>query len=306
VAFVIDANLDCEAKWSGLPLGAPVLGRISLYGTLLTALAPRGEAVELWTPVAIDRSRVRMGGVVTFRVGTPPSADLRWADPAAKAANDRRLARKLGALPGSFVVEGASSDPWPTGLWIAKAVWSAAGRDRCRGDGAPKPDQTTRMMRLLDACGALVVEPWCDRVLDVGVCASVDATGDVTAEAPHGLLVDSRGGFLGIDLAAPKLEPADAAQLAESVQRAGSLLREVGYAGPFAVDAFVHRVNGQRALHVCEINARYSFGWVARAFARRSGCTKLGFGPPPIEHTAAERATILIENRDDNIVAWLA
>jgi hypothetical protein len=302
VVFTIEANLDCESKWSGIPLGAPVLHRISLYGALLAMLAPHGEPVEVWTPVAFDRKRWRGGGVITFRVGTPVDAHLRWAHPDSKAANDRRLARTLAALPGSFVVERdrASEDPWPTGSWVAKAVWSAAGRDRCRGDGAANQEQQTRMSRLLAACGALVVEPWCDRILDVGVCALVDAKGSVTAEAPHGIIVDTRGGFLGIDLAAPKLEPAELAQLASSVERAGALLSDAGYTGPFAIDAFVHRVGGARALHVCEINARYTFGWIARAYARRTGCTRLGFGPPQ------GNATTLIENRDDNIVAWVA
>jgi hypothetical protein len=62
----------------------------------------------------------------------------------------------------------------------------------------------------------------------------------------------------------------------------------------------VYRVNGERQLHVCEINARYTFGWVARAYQRRTGCTRLGFGPPQ------GNATTLIEGRDDNIVAWTA
>ena len=75
--------------------------------------------------------------MISFKTGTPPRADLRWADPAAKAANDRRLARELEALPGSFVLESLDGEhAWPAS-WVAKAVWSAAGRDRCRGTGAP-------------------------------------------------------------------------------------------------------------------------------------------------------------------------
>jgi hypothetical protein len=307
---IIDANLDCESKWSGIEINPPVLTRISMYGALLSVLAPKGEAVEVWTPVAFDRARWRAPGPITFRVGTPSHPDLQWANPAAKAANDRRLSRKLGALPGSFVLEGTSEEPWPPGAWVAKAVWSAAGRDRCRGEGPPTAEQRTRMQRLLATCGALVIEPWCDRVFDVGVCATVDAAGTVIAEPPHGLIVDSRGGFLGIDLIPPDLEPAHQAQLAAAVERAAALLVEVGYVGPFAIDAFVYRTGGDerggnehartRALHVCEINARYTFGWVARAYARRSGCTKLCFGH------ARGNVTTLIESRDDNIAAWLA
>lgn len=297
--FVIDANLDCEATWSGLALPGAVRARISMYGALVAELAPRAS-IELWTPAPIDRGRWRGGGMIAFKTGRPARADLRWADPAAKAANDRRLARAVDVLPGSFVVEpgAALADAaWPAS-WIAKAVWSAAGRDRCRGDGPPTAEQHTRLTRLL-AGGPLVVEPWCERVLDVGVCATVSAEG-VVAEAPHGVIVDRRGGFLGIDLAAPALEPGERAELAARVERAGEVLRGVGYLGPFGLDAFVHVTGGARALHVCEINARYTFGWVARAFARRTGCTRLGFGSPPA------RSTILIEDREDHVTAWIA
>lgn len=296
--FVIDANLDCEARWSGIALGGAVLTRISFYGALVSALAPHGEPVELWTPVAIDRRRWRGAGMITFKAGVPARADLRWADPAAKAANDRRLARSIAALPGSFVLASIEDRAWPAS-WVAKAVWSAAGRDRCRGNGAPNTEQTTRLSRLLAACGALVVEPWCERILDVGVCATIGPEG-VTAEAPHGVIVDSRGGFLGIDLAAPALEPAERVQLSALVTRAGEALHGAGYAGPFGVDAFVHATPEGRALHVCEVNARYTFGWIARALSRRTGCTRLGFGSPP------DRAQILIEDREDHVTAWSA
>ena len=297
--FVIDANLDCEAKWSGLALSPAVLARVSLYGMLVSALAPHGSPVELWTPAAVDRLRWSGGGLIQSRVGSAPAAALRWADPAARAATDRRLARQVDALPGSFVLESLDQDHvWPAS-WVAKAVWSAAGRDRCRGTGAPNQEQHTRMSRLLAACGALVVEPWCERVLDLGVCATVEG-GGVRVEAPHGVIVDGRGGFLGIDLAAPALEPAERSELDARVQRAGAALRGAGYTGPFTVDAFIHTTPSGRALHVCEINARYTFGWIARAFARRTGCTRLGFGTPP------ERSSTLIEDRGDHVTAWIA
>lgn len=292
--FVIDANLDCEAKWSGLALPPAVLARVSMYGLLVAELGRR-EAIELWTPAPVDRLRWRGGGMLSFKTGTPKAADLRWADPAAKAANDRRLARTIEALPGSFVYDKDGEYAWPES-WVAKAVWSAAGRDRCRGNGAPNTEQRTRLSRLLAACGALVVEPWCERIVDVAVCGTVGET--ITVESPHGVIVDRRGGFLGIDLATPQLEDAERSELERRAVKAGEALRGVGYAGPFTVDAFVY--GPTRALHVCEINARYTFGWVARAYARRTGCTKLGFG------TAPEKSSILIEDGGDHVTAWIA
>ncbi len=312
---IVHANLDCESRWSGLPLPAQVQHRISLYGTLLGALAPDGAELELWTPAAVDRARLKLPWQQALRTGTPAHADLAWADPGARAANDRRLAHAVAArhgmaLPGSRVITTVSdladlADLGDLGgEWIAKLPWTAAGRDRCRGRGAPNAEQRTRLERLLASCGALVVEPWCDRITDVGVCATVEADGRVTAHPPHGLLSDARGGFLGIDLAGAVLEPAEHAQLETMVAAAGAAIAETGYTGRFAIDAFAYRDGAVRRFHpLCEINARTTFGWIARAFAARPmtpAPTRLGFGEPP------PGSTVLITPGPDHVTAWIA
>ena len=157
------------------------------------------------------------------------------------------------------------------GAWVAKAPWSAAGRDRVRGP----LDAETRVYaaRLLAKHGALCVEPWRERLGDFGVCATVDA-GRVVGHPPHTLLVDPRGQFLGIDLAEPPLATRERDQLEAAVHAAGALLASVDYRGPFAIDGFVH---GDREIQICEINARHTFGWVTRAL----GVHRLGFGEAP-------------------------
>jgi hypothetical protein len=63
----------------------------------------------------------------------------------------------------------------------------------------------------------------------------------------------------------------------------------------------VYREGDTRQLHpICEINARYSFGWIARAFASRLGTTRLGFSAPP------PGATVLIAPGHDRVTAWIA
>ena len=307
-AFVVHANLDCEAAWAGAPLPPKVAQRISYYAALLAALAPPGAEVEVWAPAPVDAARLLAPPgwrAPVMRVGAPPRADARWADPAARAANDRRLALAVAeargaALPGQKAIASADEIDL-AGPWICKAPWTAAGRDRCRGSGPPNAEQRTRLERLLARGGALVLEPWCDRVVDAGVCARVDADGRVTAHPPHALIADARGGFLGIDLAPPALEPAELEQLAELARAAGAALAALGYAGPFAIDAFAYTDGGRRRFRpLCEINARLSFGWIARALADRLGARRLGFGPPPPE------ATVLIAPAADGVTAWCA
>ena len=134
-----------------------------------------------------------------------------------------------------------------TGAWVVKAAWTSAGRDRCRGEGPPTLEQRTRISRLLDMFGPLVFEPWMQRELDVGACARVNADGSVTAEPPHGLRTDARGGFLGIELAPPALEPSERDRLGEIVEVAGRALFAADYTGPYALDAFVYRDHAGRA-----------------------------------------------------------
>jgi hypothetical protein len=300
-AFVIHGNLDCEAKWAGTPLPAHVATRVSYYAVLLAALAPRRERrqlegglepVEVWAPAAVDPEWLRAPAgwrAPVMRVGAPPRADLAWAHPHARLANDRRLALAVAsahgaALPGARVIESPEEIDLP-GPWICKVPWTAAGRDRCRGAGAPSAADRARLQRLLRRTHppALVLEPWCDRMLDVGVCGVVEADGIVVAYEPHTLLSSPRGGLLGIDLTLPPLTPSEREQLSVAVAAAGAALAALAYTGPFAVDAFAYRdASGARRFHpLCEINARYSFGWLARALAARLGARRLGFGPPP-------------------------
>jgi len=321
---VVLANLDAEATWAGVVLPARVRARLGATAVLLAALAPEdAREIEIWAPAAVDPARLRAapGWVVpVMRVGTPARADLAWADPAARAANDRRvslaIAEQLGvALPGARVIRslaeldahvadgGAAASP--DGRWVCKAPWTAAGRDRAHGQGPAAGEVRGRVGNLLARTGELVFEPWLDRLADAGACAMIAADGSVEVAPPHGLASSAAGSFVGIDVAADGLGAAERAQLVAVTRAAALAVACTGYRGPLGVDAFAYRdATGARAFHpLCEINARYTFGAVARALARRlgGGTHTLGFGPPPPE------ATVLIAPAPgDPFTAWLA
>jgi hypothetical protein len=313
-------NLDCEARWAGVALPGAVQRRISLYGTLLAACAPDGDRPEIWVPAEVDPARLiahprwTPAVVRSSSAPDPPGAfDLAWADPAAAAANDRSralaIAGELGvALPGARVIGSlaeldAQLAAHVAGPWICKARWTAAGRDRARGAGAPTGELRTRIARMLERFGPLVVEPWLDRVLDLGVCGEVAADTAVRLLEPHRIVTDPRGGFLGIELS-PQLDREIADPLCAVAREAATrLAAQTGYRGRFAIDAFVYRAAGSAGhrLHpLCEINARHSFGWIAHALGRRLGTRRLGFGVPP------PGATVLIAPGPDRVTAWCA
>jgi hypothetical protein len=312
------ANLDCEAAWAGAILPEPVRRRISLYAALFAACAPPGdEPHELWAPAAVDPARlVAHPGWTPPRVrargdGAPAAFDLAWADPDARAANDRSRTLAIGqalgvALPGACVVGSlAELDNRLAGFagraWVCKARWTSAGRDRVRGAGPATGEPRAQLARMLERLGPLVFEPWLDRVADFGACGEIAASGEVRVEPPHHLVTDRRGGFVGIALT-PAVDPAIAEPIQATARAAAARLAdETGYRGPFAIDAFVYRDGGAQHLHpLCELNARHTFGWVARALGRRLGIRRLGFDEP------SPGATLLIRPGDDRVTAWCA
>ena len=293
------ANFDVEARWSGATLGPQVVQRIGALSPLLAAFAPAGEPVEIWAPHAPTRVLIED---VTIRAGVPERWDLAWAEPAAKPFNDRRLALALAeelgiALPGARVIESVAEldrhlEALRPDRWVCKAPWTAAARDRAHGRGMEA--DRVYIARLIERSGAVVFEPWLDRIFDVGVVGSVQRD-RVELAGAHTLLADARGGFAGIDLAPPPLTAEETARVLDVARAAGTRLAREGYVGPFSVDSFVYQ---PRALHaLVEINARHTFGHVTRALAARYGGSRLGFGAPP------EGARVLV---DDVVTAWLA
>ncbi|HSR96172.1 MAG TPA: hypothetical protein VLM79_03835 [Kofleriaceae bacterium] len=277
--------------------------------------AGREGAHQIWVPARVDPARLvahRRWTPPALRVGEPPpGVELRWADPNARDANDRAgtlaIAEILGvALRGARVVSSlAELDAHVGGFagqpWVCKARWTAAGRDRAHGTGSPIAGPLReRIGRMFERFGPLVFEPWLDRVADLGLCGEVREREVVLAE-PHRLVTDPRGGFLGIELD-PAVDRGIADALEEVARPAAELLAaRTGYRGPFAIDAFVYRDRGALHLHpLCELNARHTFGWIARALGRRLGIRRLGFDAPP------HAATVLIAPGDDRVTAWCA
>ncbi len=312
--MIIWGNLDCEARWSGAALPQRVARRVSAASALLAAFAPEGEPVEIYAPTAVNAARIAIPDV-TMRTGTPERWDLAWADPDAKDVNDRRyvlaLRDELGlALSGASVVTSLAElerciAATPAGApWVCKAPWTAAGRDRAHGSGSQVTGELrTYIGRMLERFGGLVFEPWLDRVLDVGVCGHVDRDGNVRVEAAHTLLSSARGAFVGIDLALPPLADGDHDLVQRTAAHCGRWLLGRRYVGPFAIDSFVYRDDhGGHVLHaLCELNARHTFGHVARALAARFGTRVLGFGAPP-----AGARVLVAAGDDDSVAAWVS
>jgi hypothetical protein len=287
--FHILANLDQEERWLGTTLPEHIQRRLAAMATLLQAFAPADEEVTIHTGAALD-DNIQSELWTPPRIATtpPPRIDLAWCDPSAKRFNDRRFALALAETLGCALPRAATLTSLEAidvhlaagagGAWVLKAPWSSAGRHRVFGTGTTLAGELrVAAERLLARAGALVFEPWCERICDVAVCGV--AGGEVTE--PHEILNGPRGNFYGIELRPTVLEVGEHDFLVTTAERVAQHLADAGYRGPFGIDAFVHRIAGERRLHpLCEINARHTFGHVARALDHRFGTSRLEFSHP--------------------------
>ncbi len=190
------------------------------------------------------------------------------------ALDGSRMIDSIGALEAHLARGGAALSG--TGRWVVKAPWSAAGRWRRVGGPGPLDDTARRAIEnLLERSGALLFEPWLERVDDLGATALVVGEG-LAQIGFHRQDVDGYGRFRGVRLrrdrdAAPWLSSAERDAVEGALAAVGDRLRAIGYRGPLTIDGWRYRSReGEIRLHpLGEINARITFGLVARALLER-------------------------------------
>lgn len=133
---------------------------------------------------------------------------------------------------------------------------------------------------------AVVIEPWLDRVADLSVLSRVDESGDVQHLGITRFLSDIRGQYRGAVVGKPTfgLSPELVRSfhdhgrdpgwvdrtLRKAAHTAGAALHNMGYTGPFGVDAFLHRVDGDIKLRpLVEVNSRYTMGNISLGLSQQ-------------------------------------
>lgn len=341
---VLIANLDAERQLARRArpeagserIRASVRSSIAAASTLMSALAEPGDA--LWTVAEVDPARLPdVPGVPRVRLlhgdaPLPAGERVYWCpmDDVAGRVNHRvfghTVARHLGAtLPGACVVRTldelrARLAEGDVESWVLKGAYGAAGRARLRYVGDVLADDALRRAeRLFARYDALVFEPWVERTADFGCTGVVDDTGPGNFAA-HGLLSDRRGVFKGCALVADEralgFTERERRKLTEAVIAAGRALHGAGYRGPYGIDAYRWRDDRGRLRFnpMSEINARMTFGWLARALVPRV-LRALGIDRRVVRLRVAigERATtigrdaipLVLPAEDEPTAAWL-
>ncbi len=229
----------------------------------------RSTLGRTWCPTNWARSALARAGL--SMVAAPAPEVLR-------EVNHRRFAHDLGqALPGARFVQNerelveALSDSRLLARvssernWLMKRPLGYAGRGR-RKIASNVFNATDRVWieAALRSGDGLQVEPLVERELDCAVHGWLGADGALVLGALTVQTIDASGTWLSTERASSvTLTQSEREELEREARTTARALTQVGYFGPFGLDAFRWRAPGG-AVHFqprCEVNARYSMGW---------------------------------------------
>lgn len=207
----------------------------------------------------------------------PPALDV------VRTANSRVFSLQLEqqwnvGLPGACVVRsdedlyaGLRRLPPEFDRWVLKAEFGMSGRKRLSGRGTDVSESAANWVRNRIRRGEpLVLEPWVERMAEVGLQFTIPKIGEVVLEGVTGLLSNDAGVYRGsrMDAGAKRCEHWEPA--ISVARRAAEQLRSLGYFGPLGIDAVEYRDadGNSRFRPLQDVNARYTMGRLALGFRR--------------------------------------
>ena len=226
----------------------------------------------------------RLCDVRGWRRNDPPHSAVR-------AGNSRRFSASLerewnvgleGAIEIANVKEFADAIS-VLGLatrWVVKAEFGMSGRERILGCGEPMPADSNWVAKRIASDGVVFLEPWVERLDEVGIQIEVPQTGLPQLVGLVPMLVDERGQYAGSWFASPDLDASNWERAVEVALDAAQRLQELGYFGPLGIDAMRYReTDGTMRLRpLQDVNARWTMGRLSLGWRRRlSPCETHGY-----------------------------
>ncbi len=291
-------NLDAEHELEGGRRYAPTRRLRALVERererLIGALVAPGDIVLDRDPDAEELARGRVG----LAWSPTPRALARLAAAGARvaAAPEVEVLRRVNARPFAAALRaplaGASfakhvaatleealerlARPAPDG-WLVRRAFGAAGRGRRRiAAGRPSAAELAWLRASLRR-GPLTLEPWVRVTREMTRSAWVDAAGRLEIAPPCFQTTTAEGAWTATAPSARgEVDRADDAVLQRTVETVGRALHAAGYAGPFGIDAYRHRLGDREVLNpLSEINARFTMDWTTGLAARHGAAGAL-------------------------------
>jgi len=259
----LTAELELESPGSSPPRAAR-RAAARFAARAAAALVPEGDLI--WDGEApLERADVEgrsfsptpraLKAFAGTGVATPPAPSVDIL----RAANDRAFCADLGqTLPGAHDIRSREELRLGDGEWLLKRAFGFAGRGQ-HFVRVPLTEADERWLAKSLTLAGVQVEPRVLIDLEVGTPGFI-RTGEVLVGQPVEQLCE--GGVWRESRPGPVDVPTG--DLRESARHAGEALRELGYFGPFGVDAYrctLRSLDEARWNLRSEINARYTMGW---------------------------------------------
>jgi phosphoribosylaminoimidazole carboxylase (NCAIR synthetase) len=185
-----------------------------------------------------------------------------------RRANHRAFALELGAgAPGARWVE--TPDELDSVLnhvgserWLFKRAYGFAGRGQRQLSGVPSETDRNWLQNALEL--GVVAEPLLDIALEFSLHGWINVSGNLRLGRPCRQWVDRhRAWSSGQPASETELPTEQRSRLFDSAELVANALSEIGYFGPFGIDAYAYRdASGSvRFNPLSEINARYTMSW---------------------------------------------
>jgi hypothetical protein len=155
--------------------------------------------------------------------------------------------------------------------WVLKAEFGMSARERILGRGSEPSEQATDWIQKRCQSGeAVVLEPWVERIEEVGLQYTVPWSAAPVFEGVTQLLCDESGQYRGSRFAQDVDTELRWMPAIETGMRVARHLKQLGYFGPLGIDAMRYRDHTglERIRSVQDINARHTMGRLALGLRR--------------------------------------
>ncbi len=200
---------------------------------------------------------------------------------AVRAGNSRRFSAGLErewqvGLDGAHEVHSLHqlaeriADRGPVARWVVKAEFGMSGRERLRGCGELTQQNCNWAVKRIESDGAVFLEPWVERLDEVGIQLEVPRAGSPKLIGVTPMLGDGRGQYSGSWFATTEPDDETWAPAIEIARNAARRLQELGYFGPVGIDAMRYRAadGTTRIRPLQDINARWTMGRLSLGWRR--------------------------------------
>ncbi|MCA9074041.1 MAG: hypothetical protein KDA93_03340 [Planctomycetaceae bacterium] len=275
---------DGDVLWTPQPIDESFLDRLADAGLPRLRVASQTNNIPdglTLTPWGWTQDVINVGQKLHAVVDAPPQPVVRMLNSRSFSFEQEQqcgLGLTRSARVDSLSELMTAIEPLATGIagWVVKAEFSNSSRERfVHRSNSPVDVEALKIWakRRLMPGQALFIEPWVQRLDEVGVQMTIPRDGQPNIDGVTRLLVDDAGHFQGCEFTASLDHDPLWTEARISALEVASVAQRMGYFGPLGIDAMRYRTSGgeERLRPLQDINARWTMGRLSLGLRRLLG-----------------------------------